>query len=75
MLLSAATVDAPALESALEKLADEGVTTMTTQIDPAAALEASVPDESLETLEPLLETFEAEARAIVEAETEEAKSQ
>ena len=48
MLLSAATVDAPALESALEKLADEGVTTMTTQIDPAAALEASVPDESLE---------------------------
>ena len=75
MLLSAATVDAPALESALEKLADEGVTTMTTQIDPAAALEASVPDESLETLEPLLETFEAEARAIVEAEKEEAKIQ
>jgi len=62
ILLSAVTVDAPALEAALEKLADEGVTTMTTQIDPAAALEASVPDDSLESLEPLLETFEAEAR-------------
>ena len=73
ILLSPVTVPAPALEAALEKLADEGVTTMTTEIDPAAALEAAVPDADIPTLEPLLETFEAEAEAIVEAEEEEAK--
>ena len=73
ILLSPVTVPAPALEAALEKLADESVTTMTTEIDPAAALEAAVPDADIPTLEPLLETFEAEAEAIVEAEEEEAK--
>ena len=71
------TVDGPETaarrRAALEKLADESVTTMTTEIDPATALEAAVPDADLPTLEPLLETFEAEAEAIVEAEEEEAK--
>ena len=73
ILLSPVTVPAPALEAALEKLADESVTTMTTEIDPATALEAAVPDADVPTLEPLLETFAAEAEAIVEAEEEEAK--
>ena len=69
ILLSAVTIDAPALEVALMHLADEGVTTMTTQIDPAAALEAAVPGCDAT----LLEKFKEEAEAIVEAEREEAK--